>query len=167
MVACLDLVGTGTETGPEDLEGAAGAMTDTDHRQGGEARRREGDMTEMIVVEEAEVEVEVAMDEAGRTRDRGRGRRDGRRHTRGRGRDLDRGRDHLRDLGLEGQALVRGRIIGEGIVRLGMGMVEVGVLEMVAEGEQEVAGGGVQAIAVIAAGVEVQLEGEGEEGFRC
>ena len=166
-MACLDLVGIGTETVGEDLEDAPGVMTDTDHHLGGGVRRREADMTGMIVVAEVEVEVEVAMDEVDRTRDRGRGRRDGRRHTRGRGRDLDRGRDHHRDVGLEGQALVRGRIIGGEIVRPGMGMVQVGVLEMVAEGEQEVAGGGVQAIAVIAAGVEVQLEGEGEEGFRC
>jgi len=164
VVACLRLVGIGTETVREDLEDAPGVMTDMDHRPGGEARRHEADMTGMIAVEEAE-EV-VAMDEGDRTRDRGRGRRDGRRHTRGRGRDLDRGRDHLRDVGLEGQALVRGRIIGEGIVRLGMGMVEVGVLEMVAEGEQEEAGGGVQATVVTAAGVEVPLEGEGEKS-RC
>jgi len=44
-----------------------------------------------------------------------------------------------------------------------MGMVEVGVLETVAEGEQEEAGGGVRAIVVKAAGVEVPLEGEGEK----
>jgi len=138
------MVEIGIEMVGGDPEGVAEDMTDMDHRPGGEARHHEADMTEMIVVEEAE----VATDEGDRTRDRDRGRRDVRRHTRGQGRGRDRGRDHHGDVGLEGKALLGGRIIGQGKVRLEMGMVAVVV-------EEEV-GGGAQATVAIVAGVEVQ-----------